>query len=339
MPKMKVAQIPAPGADFEIVEREIPNPGPRQVRIKIQACGVCHSDMFVKEGHWPGLVYPRVPGHEVAGIIDAVGADSKSWTVGQRVGVGWHGGQCGHCHSCRKGDFITCENPSVTGIHFDGGYAEYMIAPTTSLALIPDSLSAVEAGPLMCAGITTFNALRNSGARGGDVVGIQAIGGLGHLGVQFAAKLGFHAVAISRGSDKAELAVCLGAKMYIDTDVQDVAAELKKLGGAKVILATAPSGKSMAALVGGLGPDGKLVIVGAGPDPIEISPIQLIGGRLSVQGWASGIPTDSEDTMRFSVLTGVHPMIETYPLAKAGEAYQQMISNKARFRVVLTMEP
>ena len=339
MPKMKVAQISAPGADFEIVEREIPIPGIRQVRIKVQACGICHSDMFVKEGHWPGLVYPRVPGHEVAGIIDAVGADSKPWIVGQRVGVGWHGGQCGHCHSCRKGNFTACENPSVTGIHFDGGYAEYMIAPITGVALIPDSLSAVEAGPLMCAGITTYNALRNSGARGGDVVAIQAIGGLGHLGIQFAAKLGFHTVAISRGSDKAELAVCLGAKAYIDTEVQDVAAELKKLGGAKVILATAPSGKSMAALVGGLGPDGKLVIVGAGFDPIEISPIQLIGGRLSVQGWASGIPTDSEDTMRFSVLTGVHPMIETYPLAKAGEAYQQMISNKARFRAVLTMEP
>lgn len=338
MPKMKVAQVPAPGSDFEIVEREIPNPGPGQVRIKVQACGICHSDMYVKEGYWPGLVYPRVPGHEVAGVIDAAGADTAPWTVGQRVGVGWHGGQCGRCHSCRKGNFIACENARITAIHFDGGYAEYMIAPIDSLALIPDGLAAVEAAPLMCAGITTYNALRNSGARGGDVVAIQAIGGLGHLGVQFAAKLGFHTVAISRGSSKAELARSLGAKVYIDSEVQDVAAELKKLGGAKVILATAPSGKSMGALVGGLSPEGKLMVVGAGPDPIEISPIQLLSGKLSVQGWASGIPTDSEDTMGFAALTGVHPMIETYPLAKAGEAYQRMIGNKARFRVVLAME-
>ncbi|MEO8132062.1 MAG: alcohol dehydrogenase catalytic domain-containing protein, partial [Bryobacteraceae bacterium] len=285
----------------------------------------------------PGLTYPKVPGHEVAGIIDAIGSDSAPWKVGQRAGVGWHGGQCGHCNSCRRGNFITCENVRVTAIHFDGGYAEYMIAPIDSVALIPDTLSDVEAAPLMCAGITTFNALRNSGARGGDVAAIQAIGGLGHLGVQFAAKLGFHTVAISRGSDKAELARSLGAQVYIDTDVQDAAAELKKLGGAKVILATAPSGKSMSGLIGGLGPDGKLIAIGAGSDPIEVAPLQIILGRLSIQGWASGIPTDSEDTMRFSVLTGVHPMIETYPLAQAGEAYQRMIENKARFRVVLTM--
>ncbi len=338
MPKMKVAQVPAAGAAIEIVEREIPNPGPGQVRIKVQACGICHSDAIVKEGHWPGLAYPVVPGHEVAGIIDATGSNTAPWTAGQRVGVGWHGGQCGHCRSCRRGNFITCENVRVTAIHFDGGYAEFMIAPIDSIALIPDGLAAAEAGPLMCAGITTYNALRNSGARGGDVVAIQAIGGLGHLGVQFAAKLGFYTVAISRGADKSELARSLGAKIYIDTEVQDAAMELKKLGGAKVILATAPSGKSMGSLVGGLGPEGKLMVVGAGPDPIEISPIQLLSTKLSVQGWASGIPTDSEDAMGFAALTGVHPMIETYPLEKAAEAYQRMISNKARFRVVLTME-
>jgi len=337
MAKMRVAQVPAPGADLEIVEREIPHPGPRQVRIKVEACGICHSDVLVKDGQWPGLVYPKIPGHEVAGVIDEVGSDSAPWKVGQRAGVGWHGGQCGYCRSCRRGNFVACENIRITGIHFDGGYAEYMIAPIDSVALIPDSLAALEAGPLMCAGITTFNALRNSGARGGDVVAVQALGGLGHLGVQFAAKLGFHTVAISRGADKAELARSLGAHAYIDTDVQDAAAELKKLGGAKVILATAPSGKSMSALIGGIGPEGKLIAVGAGSDPIEVTPTQLILGQLSVQGWYSGIPTDSEDTMRFSALTGVHPMIETYPLAKAQEAYDRMMSNKARFRVVLTM--
>jgi D-arabinose 1-dehydrogenase-like Zn-dependent alcohol dehydrogenase len=338
MAKMKVAQVPSPGADFEITERDIPVPGPGQVRIRVQACGICHSDMFVKEGHWPGLRYPRVPGHEVAGAIDAAGAGAQPWSTGQRVGVGWHGGQCGYCRSCRRGEFIACENMRITGFDFDGGYAEYMIAPVEAIASIPDSLAAMEAGPLMCAGITTFNALRNSGARGGDIVAVQAIGGLGHLGVQFANKLGFHTIAISRGSDKAELARTLGAQVYIDTDKQDAAQELKRLGGAKVILATAPDSKSMGPLLGGLAPGGKLMVIGAGAGPIEVSPAQIIGGRLSVQGWASGTPTDSEDAMRFSALAGVHPMIETFPLAEVNAAYRRMIGNKARFRVVLTME-
>jgi D-arabinose 1-dehydrogenase-like Zn-dependent alcohol dehydrogenase len=338
MPKMKAAQVSAPGADFEIVERDIPDPGRGQVRVKVQACGICHSDVLVKEGHWPGIRYPRIPGHEVAGLVDAVGPEAVPWTVGQRVGVGWHGGQCGRCRPCREGDFAMCANLRVTGIHFDGGYAEYMIAPIESVALIPDSLAAVEAGPLMCAGITTYNALRNSGARGGDVVAVQALGGLGHLGVQFANKLGFHTVAISRGTDKADLARTLGAHVYIDTESQNAAEELKRLGGAKVILATAPSGKAVGPLIGGLAPNGRVIVIGAGADAIELFSGQLIAGGLSVQGWFSGIATDSEDAMRFAALTGVHPMIETYPLAQVEKAYQRMIGAQARFRAVLTMD-
>ncbi len=337
MPKMKVAQVPKAGADFEIVEREIPQPGPGQVRIRVQACGVCHSDMLTKEGAWPGIVYPRVPGHEVAGVIDAAGSGVTQWTKGQRVGVGWHGGQDGTCLACRRGDFANCANLKVSGISYDGGYQEYMVAPVEALARMPESLDAAEAAPLMCAGITTFNALRHSGAMPSDLVAVQGIGGLGHLGIQFAQKFGYKVAAIGRGPENSVLAKKLGASVYIDSAAENPAVELKKLGGARVILATAPNSKSMSALIDGLGDNGTLVVVGAAFDPIEVSPIQLIQGKKNIQGWASGIPTDSEDTLRFAELTGVRPMIEKYPLAKASEAYARMMSGHAEFRVVLTM--
>jgi len=337
MPKMKVAQVPKAGADFEIVEREIPQPGPGQVRIRLQACGVCHSDMLTKEGAWPGIVYPRVPGHEVAGVIDAAGSGVTQWTKGQRVGVGWHGGQDGTCLACRRGDFANCANLKVSGISYDGGYQEYMVAPVEALARMPESLDAAEAAPLMCAGITTFNALRHSGAMPSDLVAVQGIGGLGHLGIQFAQKFGYKVAAIGRGPENSVLAKKLGASVYIDSAAENPAEELKKLGGARVILATAPNSKSMSALIDGLGDNGTLVVVGAAFDPIEVSPIQLIQDKKNIQGWASGIPTDSEDTLRFAELTGVRPMIEKYPLAKAGEAYTRMMSGHAQFRVVLTM--
>ena len=337
MPKMKVAQVPKAGADFEIVEREIPQPGPGQVRIRVQACGVCHSDMLTKEGAWPGIVYPRVPGHEVAGVIDAAGSGVTQWTKGQRVGVGWHGGQDGTCLACRRGDFVNCANLKVSGISYDGGYQEYMVAPVEALARMPESLDAAEAAPLMCAGITTFNALRHSGAMPSDLVAVQGIGGLGHLGIQFAQKFGYKVAAIGRGPENSVLAKKLGASVYIDSAAENPAEELKKLGGARVILATAPNSKSMSALIDGLGDNGTLVVVGAAFDPIEVSPIQLIQDKKNIQGWASGIPTDSEDTLRFAELTGVRPMIEKYPLAKAGEAYARMMSGHAQFRVVLTM--
>ena len=337
MPKMKVAQVPKAGADFEIVEREIPQPGPGQVRIRVQACGVCHSDMLTKEGAWPGIVYPRVPGHEVAGVIDAAGSGVTQWTKGQRVGVGWHGGQDGTCLACRRGDFANCANLKVSGISYDGGYQEYMVAPVEALARMPESLDAAEAAPLMCAGITTFNALRHSGAMPNDLVAVQGIGGLGHLGIQFAQKFGYKVAAIGRGPENSVLAKKLGASVYIDSAAENPAEELKKLGGARVILATAPNSKSMSALIDGLGDNGTLVVVGAAFDPIEVSPIQLIQDKKNIQGWASGIPTDSEDTLRFAELTGVRPMIEKYPLAKAGEAYTRMMSGHAQFRVVLTM--
>ena len=336
MPKMKAVQVPSPGADFEIVEREIPEPGVGQVRIRVQACGVCHSDVITKEGLLP-ITYPRIPGHEVAGLIDEVGSGVTQWKQGERVGVGWHGQQDGTCPSCRRGDFVTCANLKISGISFDGGYQQYMIAPVEALAHMPESLDAAEAAPLMCAGITTFNALRHSGALPSDLVGIQGIGGLGHLGIQFAAKFGYRVAAIGRGSENATLAKKLGADVYIDSAASDPAAELQKLGGARAILATAPSGKSMTALIGGLGANGTLVVVGASQDPIEVAPNQLLFGKKSIKGWASGIPTDSEDTLRFAVLTGVRPMIEKYPLAKAAEAYARMMSGKAVFRVVLTM--
>ena len=337
MPRMKAVQVPAPNAPFEIVEREIPTPARGQVRIRVEACGVCHSDSFTKEGTYPGLSYPRVPGHEVIGVIDALGPEVSGWTVGARAGVGWHGGHCGRCASCRKGDFISCASAQVSGISYDGGYAEYMIAPVEALAAVPAELSSAEAAPLMCAGITTYNALRHSGARPGDVVAILGIGGLGHLGVQYAARMGFHTVAIARGADKGPLARQLGAHRYIDSTTQDMAAELSALGGARVILATVTDSKTMSAAVNGLGIDGRLVIVGASVEPIEVSPFQLIPGRRSIAGWPSGTAPDSEDTMNFSVLTQVRAQIETFPLGRAAEAYERMMSGKARFRVVLTV--
>jgi D-arabinose 1-dehydrogenase-like Zn-dependent alcohol dehydrogenase len=333
---MKVAQVPRAGGDFEIVEREIPKPGARQVLIKVQACGICHSDALTKEG-WPGVQYPRVPGHEVAGVIHELGEGVSAWKLGQRVGVGWHGGQDGTCLSCRRGDFRNCSNVLIPGISYDGGYQEYMVAPVEALAAIPDSLSDVEAAPLLCAGITTFNSLRHSGAVPGDLVAVQGIGGLGHLGIQFANKFGYKVAAIGRGPENEALARKLGASVYIDSKATDAAKELQKLGGAQVILATAPSSKAMSALIDGLGPNGKLLVVGASMDPIEVTPVQLIFGSKSIQGWASGTPTDSEDTLRFAELTGVRPMIETYPLEKAAEGYARMMSGNAQFRVVLTM--
>lgn len=335
--RMKVARISKPGGDFEIVEREIPTPGAGQVRIKVQACGVCHSDVLTKEGAWPGIQYPRIPGHEVAGIIDMVGERMTTWKQGQRVGVGWHGGQDNTCDRCRRGDFANCQNVKIAGISYDGGYQQYMLAPVEALVSIPDSLSDAEAAPLLCAGITTYNALRHSGALPGDLVAVQGIGGLGHLGVQFANKFGYKVAAIGRGPENAALAKKLGAHVYIDSKATNAAQELQKLGGAKVIMATAPNSKAMAELIDGLGPNGKMLVVGASFDPIEVTPLQLIAGSKTIQGWWSGIPTDSEDTLRFSELTGVRPMIETFPLEKAAEAYERMMSGQAQFRVVLTM--
>ena len=337
LPKMTVAQVPKPGAPFQIVEREIPAPGAGQVRIRVKACGVCHSDVLTKEGGWPGLEYPRIPGHEVAGVIDDVGAGVSAWKKGQRIGVGWHGGQDNTCRECRRGDFRNCQNVKVCGISYDGGYQQYMVAPVEALVPIPDTLSDVEAAPLLCAGITTYNALRHSGALPGDLVAVQGIGGLGHLGVQFANKFGYQVAAIGRGPENAPLAKKLGASMYIDTQSTNAAEALQKLGGARVILATAPNSKAMSALIDGLGPNGKLLVIGATFDPIEVTPIQLITGSRTIQGWAAGTPADSEDTLRFAELSGVHPMIETFPLERAEEAYARMMSGKAQFRVVLTM--
>jgi D-arabinose 1-dehydrogenase-like Zn-dependent alcohol dehydrogenase len=337
MAKMKVAQIAKPGADFEIVEREIPQAGAGQVRIRVQACGICHSDSLTKEGYWPGITYPRVPGHEIAGAIDELGAGVAGWKKGQRVGVGWHGGQDGTCLACRRGDFGNCAKLKIPGISYDGGYAEYMVAPVEALAAMPESLDAAEAGPLLCAGVTTFNSLRHSGALPADLVAVQGIGGLGHLGIQFASKFGYKVVAIGRGPENEALAKKLGASIYIDSKATKAAEELQKLGGARVILATAPSSKAMSELIDGLGANGKLLVVGATFDPIEVTPIQLIQGMKTIQGWASGIPTDSEDTLRFAELTGVRPMIEKYPLEKASEGYARMMSGKAQFRAVLTM--
>ena len=337
MTKMKAVQVPKPGGDFQIVEKEIPQPPAGHVRIKVQACGVCHSDVIAKEGMFPGIQYPRVPGHEVAGVIDELGAGVAHWNKGQRVGVGWHGGQCGWCIACRRGEFGNCQNLKIAGISYDGGYQEYMLAPIEALAAIPESLDAAEAGPLLCAGITTFNALRHSGALPSDLVAVQGIGGLGHLGVQFANKFGYRVAAIGRGPENAALAKKLGAHIYIDSKAVNAAEELQKLGGARVILATAPSSKSMSELFGGLGMNGTLLVVGAAPEAIEVTPIQLIFGYKSLQGWSSGIPTDSEDTLRFAELTGVRAMIEKYPLEKAAEGYARMMSGQAQFRVVLTM--
>jgi len=334
---MKVAQISKPGADIKIVERNIPNPGPGHVRIKVLACGVCHSDVLTKEGSWPGIQYPRVPGHEVVGIVDEVGTGVSAWKQGRRVGVGWHGGHDSTCPQCRRGDFVHCENRKISGVSYDGGYQQYMVAPIEGLASIPERLSDTEAAPLLCAGVTTFNALRHSGAFPGDLVAVQGIGGLGHLGIQWANKSGYKVAAIGRGSENATLAKKLGANVYIDSKATNAAEELQKLGGAQVILATAPSSKAMSELIDGLGPNGKLMVIGASFDPIEVTPLQLISASRTIQGWPWGTPADSEDTLRFAELTGVRPMIETYPLEKAAEAYARMLSGKAEFRVVLTM--
>ena len=334
---MKAAQVSKPGADFEIVDREIPEPGLGHVRIKVQACGVCHSDVLTKEGSWPGIHYPRVPGHEVAGIVDELGAGVSMWSKGQRVGIGWHGGQDNKCRECRRGDFRNCRNLKIPGISYDGGYQEYMVAPVEALVPIPQTLSDAEAAPLLCAGVTTYNALRHSGAFPGDLVAVQGIGGLGHLGIQFGNKFGYKVAAIGRGSESAVLAKNLGASVYIDSQSSSPVDALQKLGGARVILATAPSSKAMSDLIDGLGPNGKLIVIGVTFDPIQVTPIQLISGSRTIQGWSTGTPADSEDTLRFSELSGVRPMIETFPIEKADEAYERMISGKAKFRVVLTM--
>ena len=334
---MKVAQVSNPGANFEIVEREIPEPRAGHVRIKVQACGVCHSDVFTKEGLWPGIQYPRVPGHEVVGIVDEVGAGVSQWKKGQRVGVGWHGGHDNTCRECRRGDFRNCRNLKVPGISYDGGYQQYMVAPVEAVVAIPETLRDAEAAPLLCAGVTTFDSLRNSGALPGDLVAIQGIGGLGHLGIQFANKFGYKVAAIGLGAETAPLAKKLGASVYIDTKSTNAAEALQKLGGAQVILATAPNSKAMSELIDGLGPNGKLIVIGVSSDPIEVTPIQLITRTGNIQGWAAGTSAGEEDTLNFAELTGVRPMIETYPLEKAGEAYARMMSGKAEFRVVLTM--
>ena len=335
--KMKAAQISKPGGNWELVERDIPEPSPDQVRVKVEACGICHSDLFVKEGLWPGLQYPRVPGHEIAGRIDAVGGNVVEWKKGQRVGVGWHGGHCFVCAPCKRGDFAMCVNRKVTGFDFDGGYAEYMIAPAATLAAIPDELPAEEAGPFMCAGVTVYNALRNSGARGGELVAVHGIGGLGHLGIQYARQMGFKTVALGRGKDKEALAKKLGAHRYIDSGSGDAVAELQKLGGARIILATAPNAKAISALVDGLSSNGKLLVPAAPNEPLTVSMMSLIAGRRSVAGWYSGTAKDSQDTLEFSASTGVHPMIEKYPLSRVAEAYELMHSGKVRFRAVLTI--
>jgi D-arabinose 1-dehydrogenase-like Zn-dependent alcohol dehydrogenase len=338
MPTMRAVQVSRPGGKLELVERPVPEAGPGYVRIKVQACGICHSDSLTKEGHWPGIAYPRVPGHEVVGVIDAVGKDVPSqWKVGQRVGVGWHAWHCGYCDNCRRGDFFAClTGVQITGISFDGGYADYMVAPATALAVVPDGLPAADGAPLMCAGVTTFNALRNSGARAGDLVAVLGVGGLGHLGVQYAAKMGFRTVAIARGTDKEPLARQLGAIHYIDSRAADPAVELTKLGGALVVLATVTDGPAMAATVGGLAPHGRLMVLGAA-GPMEVSPLQLLSARRAIEGWYSGTSIDSQDTLAFSVQSGVRSQNEAYPLDRAAEAYDRMMSGKARFRVVLTM--
>ena len=335
---MQAAQISQPGGEWELVEHGIPEPRAGHVRVKVEACGICHSDVFVKDGLWPGMQYPRVPGHEVAGRIDAVGDHVTAWQKGQRVGVGWHGGHCFVCAQCQRGDFAMCVHRKVTGIDFDGGYADYMIAPVIALAAIPEALPAEEAGPFMCAGVTVYNALRHSGARAGEVVAIHGIGGLGHLGVQYARQMGFATVAINRGNDKESLARQLGAHYYIDAIAQDTVTELQKLGGARVILATAPNTQAISALVDGLSASGTLLVPAAPAEPLTINVMSLISGRRSVAGWYSGTARDAQDTLEFSALTGVHPMIETYPLHRVAEAYEHMHSGRVRFRVVLTVD-
>ncbi len=333
----RAVQVSKPGR-LELVERELTAPPPGKVRIRIEACGVCHSDALTVEGLSPGISYPRVPGHEVVGKIDALGAGVSGWKIGQRVGVGFLGGHCGVCTSCRRGDFVTCTNQPVSGIHFDGGYAESMIALPSGLVSIPDDLGSADAAPLLCAGLTTFNALRRSVAEAGDLVAVQGIGGLGHLGVQFAAHMGFRVAAIARGAEKEPLAKQLGAHHYIDNTAGDPVAALQALGGAKVILATASDSKSMSELIGGLGPRGRMIVAGAGSSPIEVSPTDLLFGSRGIEGTMTGSAIDNEDTLAFSVLHGVKSMNETVPLEKAAEGYQRMLSNKARFRVVIVID-
>jgi alcohol dehydrogenase len=338
MPKMRAVQVPKAGGELEMVEREIPQPRPGTVRVKVHACGICHSDSVTVEGLLPGIEYPRVPGHEVVGEVDKVGDGVKGWKVGDRVGIGWHGGQCGYCHNCRRGDFFACLNEHLTtGVTFDGGYAEYLVAPASGLAAVPEGLGAVDAAPLMCAGVTTFNCLRNTGARPGDLVAVLGLGGLGHLGVQYAAKMGFRTVAIARGADKAEFAKKMGAAAYIDSQAQDPSAELQKLGGAKVVLATVTNADAMAAVMGGLGVKGVFMIVGAVPK-LEVPSLQMLLGSQEVRGWYSGTAADSEDGLNFSLLQEVHSMNEVYKLEQFKEGYERMMSGKARFRVVMTME-
>ena len=332
---MKSVRVEQAKGPFKLFDEKVSEPARRQARIKVQACGVCHSDMFTKEGALPGISYPRSPGHEIAGVVEALGEDVADWKVGERVGVGWHGGNCFRCEPCRRGDFVNCRFLKVPGISYDGGYAAHVIAPVEALAHIPDALKPEEAAPLMCAGITTFNALRHSGAMPSDLVAVQGIGGLGHLGIQFAAKFGYDVIAIGRGEDKQGLALKLGARRYIDSARQDVAAELTKEGGARAILATAPDAKSFGPLVDGLGVQGKLVIVGASVEPFAVSSLQLIGAQRTITGWPSGTSRDSEDTLKFAALTGVRAMIETFPIERAADAYDRMMTGKVRFRAVL----
>jgi D-arabinose 1-dehydrogenase-like Zn-dependent alcohol dehydrogenase len=334
---MKVAQIARPGGEFQVIDRDMPDPGFKQVRIKVQACGICHSDVLTKEGLMPGIQYPRVPGHEVVGVIDALGEGVSGWSFGQRVGIGWHGGHDGECVFCRRGDFRNCRNLKIPGISYDGGYQEYMLAPVEALVAVPEGIDAAQAAPLLCAGLTTFNSLRHSGAMPGDVVAVQGIGGLGHLAIQYAQKFGYKVVAIGRGPANAAFANKLGASTYIDSTATNAAAELQKMGGAQVILTTAPNSKAMSSLIDGLGPNGKMIVLGAAFEPIEVTPMQLLSGSRALQGWVTGTPADAEDTLRFSGLTGIRPMIETYPLEQVAEAYARMLSGDAQFRVVLTM--
>jgi D-arabinose 1-dehydrogenase-like Zn-dependent alcohol dehydrogenase len=336
MTGMRAVQVSEPGGPFELVQREVPEPGPGEALVRVQACGICHSDSYVKEGGFPGVSYPAVPGHEIAGVIAALGEGARGWEVGQRVGVGWFGGNCGYCRPCRHGEPMFCQNMGIPGITLDGGYADYVVVRSNAMALMPDELAAEEAAPLLCAGLTTYNALRHSGARGGDLLAVLGVGGLGHLGVQFARRLGFQTVAIARGREKEELALRLGAHHYIDSTAQDPAAELTRLGGARVILSTVTSAAAMAAAAGGLGIRGKLVVLGAAMEPLNLPPAMLINGNKSIAGHASGTSGDSEDTLAFSVLTDVRPMIETLPLEQAAEAYERMMSGAARFRMVLT---
>jgi len=328
MSSMQAARVPSAGAEFEIVD----------VRVRVEACGICHSDAFVKEGTFPGIEYPRVPGHEVAGVIDAVGPEVSQWSEGDRVGVGWHGGHCFTCDACREGDFVNCENGLVTGIHFDGGYAEYMTAPAEAVAKMPEDLAPKNAAPLLCAGITTFNALRNQDLQAGDLVAVQGIGGLGHLGVQYASAMGMEVAALSTSADKENLARDLGASHFVDASSADAAQALQHLGGADLILATAPNADAITSVVGGLGRDGNLVVVAATGETVEVPPMALIQGRKSVSGWPSGDAKDSEETLAFSAQVDTLPEIETFPLAEAGTAYARMINNEARFRAVLTMD-